>query len=635
MRGIIPHQLGSERAQTDITKILHLKLTIDMNGLLQKFLAERQMEYLTVDGDFRIQETSGDVQRFADIPDEVGEGKDVRDCFPELFGLEDTLEAVMSGEQTSFDLKGIGRFSDPKYPLYFDIYAMENEPDKHLSGRLVIFFENVTEHRVNQQKYVQSLNQANLFLATLEATNSYIDKIITSMADALFVTTVSGQIQKVNQAALDLFGYSEQELIARSISTIITNEDILRQFSLCDHTPFNHIEVSCRKKTGEKILVSFSCAIFQTDIHDLQNLIYIGRDISERKRMEAELQQVNEDLTLSVNKLKQRNSEITLLSELSHTLQECRTLKDAYGVIAKQVQPLFPDLVGGVFTIEAAKHVLDAVAVWGNPLLKEKRSKLHLPPVQNGVGDNLSQMLGQYLHADSPPAEYYWVPMMTQEETIGLFYLSSLEPGKLTESRQQLAMTVAEHIGLALANLQLRETLRNQSIQDPLTGLYNRRYMEQTLEREIDRAARSQQPLGIIILDIDHFKRFNDTFGHQAGDAVLQAVGRGLKKNIGSADMACRYGGEELVVMTRGTNLDVTTKHAEQLRLVVRSMRVEYEGQPLGCITISLGVACFPKHGQTLQELIQAADAALYRAKASGRDRVIAASQPTAVQAVP
>lgn len=605
-----------------------------MNRFLQKFLAERQMEYLTVDGDFNIQEISRGVQRFADIPDEVGAGKDVRDCFPELFGFEDALEAIMSGEKTSFDLKGIDRTSDPKSPLYFDIYAMKTEPDEDLSGRLIIFFEDATQERVNQQKYVQSLNKANLFLATLEATNSYIDKIITSMADALFVTTVSGQIQKVNQAAQDLFGYSEEELIARSISTIITTDDILRQFSLCDHTPFNHIEVSCRKKTGEKVLVSFSCAVFQTDIHDLQNLIYIGRDITDRKRMEAQLKQVNEDLTLSVSTLKERNSEITLLSELSHRLQECRTLKDAYRVISNRVKPLFPDLLGGVFTIEVAEHILEAVAVWGNPLLSQNTTKLRLPPVQNGVGDNLSHTLGKFLNPASPPAEYYWVPMMTQQETIGLFYLSSLEIGKLTERRQQLAMTVAEHIGLALANLQLRETLKNQSIQDPLTGLYNRRYMEETLEREIDRAARSHQELGIIILDIDHFKRFNDTFGHQAGDAVLQAVGQALKKNIGSADMACRYGGEELVVMTQGTNLELTRKHAEQLRLVVKSMRVEYDSQFLGCITISLGVACFPKHGTTLQELIQAADAALYRAKASGRDRVIAASQPTVVQAI-
>jgi len=294
-------------------------------------------------------------------------------------------------------------------------------------------------------------------------------------------------------------------------------------------------------------------------------------------------------------------------------------------VIGERVQPLFPNLIGGVFAVSDSKQVVETIATWGNPALNcnllSTNSDNLLPSNTREVVDGLSQVLCRYMHPDSPPAEYYWVPMMTAEETIGLLYLSAPEAGLLTEAKQHLAMTVAEHIGLALGNLKLRETLKNQSIKDPLTGLYNRRYMEEAVNREIQQAALEQRALGIIILDIDYFKRVNDTFGHPAGDTVLKTVGEFLQKSIQSKDLACRYGGEEFIIMMRETNLDVAKKRAELLRWGVKSLPVEHGGQNLGCITISLGVACFPEHGSTLAELIHAADAALYRAKALGRDR--------------
>ncbi|NER33561.1 MAG: PAS domain S-box protein [Oscillatoria sp. SIO1A7] len=217
------------------------------------------------------------------------------------------------------------------------------------------------------------------------------------------------------------------------------------------------------------------------------------------------------------------------------------------------------------------------------------------------------------------------VPMMAQGETLGLLYLCTEEAGQLSESKQRLAIAVAEHIALALANLKLRETLRNQSIRDPLTGLFNRRYLEESLQRELHRAKRNHQSVGIIMIDIDYFKRFNDTFGHKAGDVVLRELGALLQKSIRASDIACRYGGEELTLILPESNLADTQKRASQIRAAVKELQVQYRGELLGAISISLGVACFPEHGLTGEAAIQAADAALYRAKSEGRDRVVVA----------
>jgi diguanylate cyclase (GGDEF)-like protein len=196
------------------------------------------------------------------------------------------------------------------------------------------------------------------------------------------------------------------------------------------------------------------------------------------------------------------------------------------------------------------------------------------------------------------------------------------------ESKQRLAAAVAEQIAMALANLNLRETLRHQSIRDSLTGLFNRRYMEETLERELHRGKRKGAPVGIIMLDLDHFKMFNDTFGHLAGDALLRAVGEFLQARVRGEDIVCRHGGEEFAVILPEASLESTRQRAEHLRDGVKILEVQHRGQSLGTITLSAGVAAFPDHGATAEVVLREADAALYRAKADGRDRVVVAQSP-------
>jgi diguanylate cyclase (GGDEF)-like protein len=212
--------------------------------------------------------------------------------------------------------------------------------------------------------------------------------------------------------------------------------------------------------------------------------------------------------------------------------------------------------------------------------------------------------------------------MMASSETIGMLHIEGNSDEVGSRLTQDLAHTLAEHLALSLSNLNLRDTLRTQSIRDVLTGLYNRRYMEESLERELHRALRKQSTVGIIMLDIDQFKNFNDTYGHDAGDAVLRELGVLLQRNVRGEDIACRFGGEEFILILPDTNLEVTHQRAEIIRQVVRSMNIEYRRQALGLVTVSLGVAVFPEHTTNFEEIVQKADRALYQAKHNGRDRV-------------
>lgn len=176
---------------------------------------------------------------------------------------------------------------------------------------------------------------------------------------------------------------------------------------------------------------------------------------------------------------------------------------------------------------------------------------------------------------------------------------------------------------MALNNLRLSEKLRQQSIRDSLTGLFNRRYMEETLEREISRASRTGESVGLIMLDMDYFKQFNDNFGHEAGDLMLRALGQFLLANVRKEDVVCRYGGDEVLVILPGASLDITRKRASALVETSNALKIGYHHRTLGPISLSMGVAIFPDDGASGAEVLKAADAALLRAKKLGRNRVV------------
>jgi len=337
--------------------------------------------------------------------------------------------------------------------------------------------------------------------------------------------------------------------------------------------------------------------------------------------------------------LGERVNELDLLNQMGELLQSCFTLEEAYGVIGRLGPRLFPPEDGAVFALDSSQKTLEAVATWGtHPVGAAAFSADSCWAMRNGrthvVQDSGSDVL--CAHLPKPvPAAYLCTPLAPQGKALGVLFVmidseAEAPAHELTQAKQRLAEAVAGHLGLGLANVHLREVLRIQSFHDQLTGLFNRRYMEETLERETHRARRGGRPMSILMLDVDSFKQQNDVFGHEAGDAILRELGALLKASLRREDIPCRYGGEEFALVLPEASMEGAARRAEQIRQAVKGLRIPFNGRVLGPITVSIGVAAFPDHGPDGHAVLQAADAALYHAKRTGRDRIsVATLHPT------
>ena len=488
--------------------------------------------------------------------------------------------------------------------------------------------------------------------AALRGSQRFIQRIAESTPNILYLYDLIEQRNLyINGAITDILGYTQAEINkmgAQVLQNLMHPDDLaklteyMQRLTTADDGEILEIEYQMKHANGEwRWLIGRETIFTRTHENQPQQILGTATDITDRKLASEQLQQANEKLMSKVQELEQHNLEMDLLRDMNEFMQACMTVEEAYEAIATLIVPLFPGCGGGLFMINSSSNLVEAVAEWGtigssstlfmpNECWGLRRGRVHF------VGQQSSGLFCKHIRgnctgktdvtsAKQLPRESLCVPMMAQGETLGLLYLIAQKPGGLTAAKQQLAQTVSEHIALALANLQLRETLQQQSIRDSLTGLFNRRYMEESLERELRRCDRNGEPLGIIMIDVDHFKRFNDTFGHEAGDAVLRELGLFLQQNIRDSDIACRYGGEELMLILPEASLHDTGERAEQLREGIKQLRVQHRRQQLGAVTVSLGVACFPEHGFTGEAAIRAADAALYRAKKAGRDRVVTA----------
>ena len=342
-----------------------------------------------------------------------------------------------------------------------------------------------------------------------------------------------------------------------------------------------------------------------------------------------ELRISNERLMAQANDLSRHNQEMILFDEANELLQACATEQEAYAIVARTAENLFKPHAGALYLINSSRDLLETAAAWGsapppNPTFRAgecwalRRGQSHIC-----TGTEI-----RCAHVRDPTAHSACIPLIGQGETLGILHLTCDASGNYTEHELadtcRMAKNLAEHLGLAVANLKLRDAMRNMSIHDALTGLYNRRYLDEALAQELGRARRNDQEVAVIMFDVDHFKAFNDSFGHQAGDAVLRELGRFVKSSIRPGDLGCRYGGEEFAVILSPSTLGGAMARAEELRQGVKLLSTRNEKQPLGQITISLGVAVFPLHAADPKTLMNAADLALYEAKHSGRDCVVA-----------
>lgn len=329
--------------------------------------------------------------------------------------------------------------------------------------------------------------------------------------------------------------------------------------------------------------------------------------------------------------------EFRLLAEMSSLFQASATLEELYLVIAHFLERLFPSANGALFIYSASRDDLERKSAWGGfPV--EHEEVVFKPSDCWGIRRgrvNIVRGVPAHMRCRHVPKslqqDYLCVPVMGTDGTIGLLHLRFATPEaemvevsqSQWEERERIAVTAGEYMGLALVNSRLRQALQQQSIRDPLTDMFNRRYLEETLDREIRRATRQTSPICCLMIDIDHFKLFNDTYSHAAGDTLLREFATLLKKNIRGGDIPSRYGGDEFTLILPDTALSDGQSRAEQIREKTKSLHVVYNGNDLGSITVSIGLAVYPDHGAaTVETLLHAADRALYNAKQAGRDRV-------------
>lgn len=341
---------------------------------------------------------------------------------------------------------------------------------------------------------------------------------------------------------------------------------------------------------------------------------------------ETELTQANDAIRLKFDELTQRHHEVILLNRLASRLQSASNVEACFELLQESVTSLCPDTSGGLYLFHKGQNLYKHALSWGD-LSSQNEFAPHDCLVKQGGQHYIYGSAFEHTycsHLSTPyPKMSLCCTLSAQDTPLGILSLSG--GAALADNTRTIIGAMADRFSLAIVNLRLRDSLVQQAIRDPLTGLYNRRYLEDTLEREMRRAKRGAQSLSILIADIDHFKRINDTYGHKAGDEVLKAFGRLLSATFRTQDIPCRYGGEEFVMVLPETDLVDARRRAQELAEQVRRLRLPISGRSLNSLSTSIGVATYPEHGRTPQLLLSSADNAMYEAKDEGRDRVVTA----------
>lgn len=504
--------------------------------------------------------------------------------------------------------------------VYFEGYygPMCDTRSKEVIGGLAII-RDVTERRLAEEgKRISEDRYRELF------ENAY---------DMVYTHDLAGSITSINKAAERIVGYSRSEALQMRFSQFVAPEFqptarrmIDRQ--IADGAPVTQ-ELEIIAKDGGRVTLEVSNRLIFREGKPV-GVQGIARDITERKKTEEALQQANQKLEAWVRELEQRTREMTLLSEMGDILRACLTTGEVYEVFMRVAQEIFPQQGGALFVIGPLRNIVEAVAEWGDVSGLEltftpdecwalRRGRVHC------VEDTKVGLLCKHLHTP-PPTGYLCVPMMAQSEAVGVLHLTMPEGTQMPEAKQRLAMAMAEHVGMALSNLRLHERLRTQSIRDQLTGLFNRSFMEESLDIELRRAVRSQLPLSVIMLEIDNFQLINENFGLDVGESILRRVGMLLQANVRKGDIACRYGSQTFVVILPQGGYEASRQRTNNLCDLCRTLEVKVQGAQVGHITTSVGLAVFPEHGQIVENLLRSAEASLNRAKNGGGDSVVVAN---------
>ncbi len=466
----------------------------------------------------------------------------------------------------------------------------------------------------------------------VRSVSAYNRSLIEAALDPLVTINPDGKISDVNLATEKAVGRARAEIIGTDFSDYFTEPDLARDGFRRAFTDgaVRDYELAIRRVDGTIIPVLYNATIYRDESGQVMGVFAAARDITERKQAEVTLRQANLELDRRSRELEIRNLQVTLLNEMGDLLQTCRTIEETYPIVPQFAQQLFPEQTGALYVYTASKNLVEAVSLWGDLPSDDQVFGFEECWALRRNRANIAYGNGATLvcpHIVQPTVISVCVPLIAQNETIGLLHLrtAATQTAAWSDDQTSLAITLADRLALALSNLKLQELLREQAMHDVLTGLFNRRYMEEMLEREIRRANRSQQPVSVMLIDLDHLKQINDRWGHNAGDLALRQVGDLLTSHVRGADIACRQGGDEFTLILHETTLAHALERAEQLRQAAAELPLTFEGETTYSINLSIGIAASPTHGTNVEAVLRAADAALYRAKSQGRNRVIVA----------
>jgi diguanylate cyclase (GGDEF)-like protein len=350
--------------------------------------------------------------------------------------------------------------------------------------------------------------------------------------------------------------------------------------------------------------------IFSTTSSFISQRIIQSEVVNEQEKQEA--------------RILKRTREIELLQRLANMLAACNNLSEAQKVVEDIVPRLLGNINGAISLIRSSRNQLTIELDWAGKWPASlsyapeecwalRKGKFHL------ANDQYTHLSCEHM-SEVDGEQALCIPLIAHSNTVGMMHLY-FGKQEVIDSVKLLAFTVAEHIGLAVANLDLQDKLREQAVRDALTGLYNRRFFDECLSKEFMRANRHNTELSLLMLDLDHFKLFNDNFGHDAGDYVLKNVCDLILKNVRGEDTVCRIGGEELALFMGNSTAENATVKANELIDLIRDLNLELNGIALGKVTISIGIATYPSNGDDPISLVKLADTALYEAKDLGRDR--------------
>jgi diguanylate cyclase (GGDEF)-like protein/PAS domain S-box-containing protein len=478
----------------------------------------------------------------------------------------------------------------------------------------------------------EELNERTIFLNSLVENSPF----------GIVVQDLSGAVQLCNDAFANLFGYQRSEVIGQNLDDLTVSPES-RQAASALTVQVNsgrelHQTLSRKRKDSSLIDVDIH-AIPMVQGGQVRAVYVIYNDISVQVRAASAAAEHARSLNDLVTELQRRTNEMTALNELGSLLQSSATADEVFAVVGSSGKKLFLTSVGGaLYLFKSSRNLLECSASWGKAGNSEK---IFAPSacwsLRRGQPHWSESAEGNIRCAhlkDAAVANYLCVPLIAQGDTLGVLQLvyglkqngaGVAEIDGMHQSECRLGVAAASQIALSLASLRLRESLRDQSIRDPLTGLFNRRFMQECLDRELLRGTRKNRSLAVIFIDVDHFKRFNDVFGHEAGDQVLRSIGDFFRSHFRGDDIICRYGGEEFAIILPESSAQDAAGRAELLRIAARTLKLKHNDVTLDPVTISAGIAGFPEHASSAGELLQVADACLYEAKRSGRDRIILA----------